>query len=515
MDNTPAYMQKENVTGYIFTESSGEYTLPDYQGEIRKILKVDTRILPSGKFAGGDRAEFAGVVSHTVIYSDAEGHLSAVNLDSDYEFSFPIDAADGCEFRADSTPDSVVCRLSGPRKLSLRTKIRSAVHVLTPKILCEELCGQASVGSVERRIESVNVMETHFPVSDDIILSDSETISGVSPEGLRVVYCTGDVLVRECKARDGSILCRGDVYLKCICTPDGQLPFPVSKKIPFETDIAAYIDESYEVLAYGRCSGVNVTVSADGGGGAVLTFDANATVECEMHRNASLPYVSDVFSTERACICEKKEISTNIFAGGGMGNFSIDGSALKSELGAEAASRIVDCIGKIEIESVENRHGRAAVNGKCNVCMIFCDAPDESGNAAMSSAEFSFPFRVDVDCKLPDGDFICECHGDVTNCRGRIDASSLIFDGEVAITVRATREETIRTVEKVEFSPEAYNDVRTGITIYYPSSGEDIWDVAKKYHVHPSSLAETNSLAGKDGDFSHISLDGAHNIIIA
>ena len=46
---------------------------------IRKIIKIDTKAIPSGKFIGGSKAEFAGIVAYTVIYSDSDGKLAAID----------------------------------------------------------------------------------------------------------------------------------------------------------------------------------------------------------------------------------------------------------------------------------------------------------------------------------------------------------------------------------------------------------------------------------------------------
>ena len=61
--NDNVVMQKDGAGEYIFTETSGDYILPDYLPEIRKILKVTSKVIPAGKFISGGKAEFAGTVS--------------------------------------------------------------------------------------------------------------------------------------------------------------------------------------------------------------------------------------------------------------------------------------------------------------------------------------------------------------------------------------------------------------------------------------------------------------------
>ena len=46
--------EKEYLTGReivgLRCESAGEYSLPDYNGDVKKILEVKTKVFPSGSF---------------------------------------------------------------------------------------------------------------------------------------------------------------------------------------------------------------------------------------------------------------------------------------------------------------------------------------------------------------------------------------------------------------------------------------------------------------------------------
>ena len=62
------YMQteKEYILGReinaLRCESVGEYSLPDYNGDVKKVLLVKTQVYPAGKFVGEDLLEFSGSV---------------------------------------------------------------------------------------------------------------------------------------------------------------------------------------------------------------------------------------------------------------------------------------------------------------------------------------------------------------------------------------------------------------------------------------------------------------------
>ena len=144
--NTPsgkANIQGDYAGGLIYCDCTGEFVLPDYLPEIRKIIRIDAKAIPSGKFIGSQKAEFAGIVAYTVIYAGAEGELSSTSLSSDYEFSCNLPSSSEGDFAivADTSVDNTVCRLFGPRKLSLRSTLKSRTHVYARNKI-SELGGQ-------------------------------------------------------------------------------------------------------------------------------------------------------------------------------------------------------------------------------------------------------------------------------------------------------------------------------------------------------------------------------------
>ena len=79
----------ERAGDKLRVESVGEYSVPDYQPQIRRILRVRTRVLPSGRYRRGGRIECAGLCVHTVLYSTDDASLATLDVTSEYNFSFP------------------------------------------------------------------------------------------------------------------------------------------------------------------------------------------------------------------------------------------------------------------------------------------------------------------------------------------------------------------------------------------------------------------------------------------
>ena len=140
----------------ISTEVSCDYVLPDYLGEVRKILFTEARCLPLPTYMNGEELSVSGTVAFRMIYNDAEGRLSSVEFTADYENCERSTAA-ATDVSAQSEIAGFSMRLLGPRKISAKARVSSDVKLISTEIL--ELSGSAAeLPTLETAKRSVCVM---------------------------------------------------------------------------------------------------------------------------------------------------------------------------------------------------------------------------------------------------------------------------------------------------------------------------------------------------------------------
>ena len=76
---------KERYIPAVISESSGEYTLPDYNTDVKRLLSINARAVPSSSFMDGETLECVGVVAYDIIYLDSENNLTHCEFTTDYE----------------------------------------------------------------------------------------------------------------------------------------------------------------------------------------------------------------------------------------------------------------------------------------------------------------------------------------------------------------------------------------------------------------------------------------------
>jgi len=104
--------------GAVGGEVSEDFVLPDYMPEVSRVLRLEYRAIPEGKYVGAGNLEFSGAVAYTVIYASGDSDICSVSLSSSYENKCEI-PSDARDIRVATAIERAFCRLLGPRNLSV------------------------------------------------------------------------------------------------------------------------------------------------------------------------------------------------------------------------------------------------------------------------------------------------------------------------------------------------------------------------------------------------------------
>ena len=121
---------KESRISAIHTESGCEYILPDYKGQIKKLLLFTAKPIEAGKYESEQGCSCSGIVEYKMLYYDANGDLTSLEFTSDYDFEVRCGAPIADSYVTTKVAASSV-RVLGPRKISVKCTLCSDVFVKT------------------------------------------------------------------------------------------------------------------------------------------------------------------------------------------------------------------------------------------------------------------------------------------------------------------------------------------------------------------------------------------------
>ena len=203
--------------GDVYTDTGTEYSLPDYLGDIRRILFTKADVLPSGKFESGESAEFSGIVNYSVLYVDAENKMSEASFSSDYDFAVKCGGRSvvGCSAKTGVSGFSL--KLIGPRKISVKAALTSSVELSCAQIL--EIEGDAFDGQENVEVRRAGARVRAVGISDSAEREYAEQLlhlDGAVADEISVCYTDCECRVDSAEVSGTELLLGGEIIARAL-----------------------------------------------------------------------------------------------------------------------------------------------------------------------------------------------------------------------------------------------------------------------------------------------------------
>lgn len=491
----------------ILTELSADVSLPDYLPEIKRLLRVRATVAPPDKYIGAGNAELSGRIDYSILYSGNDGALYSANESCEYKFNVPLEMSSDFELNegltcdVDSIPDTVVGRVAAPRRLSIKSRLRSRVRIRGTKLLEEQLPRESGNG-LQRLCGQTEVARCFVGVGEPLTLGD-EILTDADSADLRVISADAQVFVTEAVAGSGTVNCRGEVCLKLLCCHESA-PLPPSaltRRIPFSHAVAADgVEVNCDACADGVVTDLHVTVEE----GRILC-EAVLSLRARAQRNEHLAYTRDLYSTEAACETQRMTLTLPHAERCINGNFSLNTTMTLEEVGIRAGMIPVDLTLTPTVTALESEGGKNTLCGRCRVLAILCDGED------VTAQEFELPFRYQTEGEMSVTDY--DATVEPISCRARVDGERIAVDAELAVSLITRSEVSIETLTEATLG-DAIQPIGATVTVCYPSREDTLWSVAKRYRRAVSAISEQNGLAGSPAADSPDSLAGVKYLIV-
>ena len=497
-------------------ESSCEYILPDYMGDIKKLLASRARVIPTGKFVDGDSLLVSGSVEYEILYADSENKLTSVVTGSDYEMTVAIDGesyADAGEVYSVGMP---LVRVTGPRKLSVRSAVNARLTVNDGKK--EEIGGDAfSDGrELETLLSEVEYERCVFGKSHEREYAEEiARLREVKCEELEIVSSHARIRISDTHADTDCVSLKGEITVEGIIRNGDTPPFVVKKSFPFEE----------RVDTVGAASGMFTTAE-----GYITSLSCSALAEgeeCVIVANLITEYATSAYESYTEQVITDaylKEYGTDNSYGTLRYQKVVERLEKDLDLCFKISRSDIGCTELREIMgmSIDLRSVSAAQSGNtlrfegdAVICGVACEL-NENGKAVFLPIKQQTKFEADVNltCQIPE-----EAVFDYTLTPTDISVS---VDGEcVFVDCRATVRASVSQPKEITYlractvrEDERYELGRSRITVYYPTGEETLFSVAKRFHTTPARLAEDNGISESVFADASTSVLGKKRIII-
>ncbi len=478
-------------------DSGGDFSLPDYLPEIQRLLSVTPTVLPETKFLSGNVLELGGTMSYSVLYYGDDNTLACTSLVSEYnaDTALPVAVENVGDIICDCDIENTTCRVTGPRSLNIKTRLKS--RVMSDETVADEgtvigiddkKASEASAASVERLRLPVTSMTRSGGMTTGSATGEMTPPSDAS----KPVLCEGTMGVSYAESRDDGVLARGDIYVKCIFAESDGKSRCRKTKIPFEILIPVRnVTAGSKARAWGRVA--SVTVMPSGSADGSYSVSAEYDIEGESLAECETTLCCDAYSTELESENEMREaeLLRPLAFGGGQLTVSSD-AELKN---VSPAAFLVDIAGGVGPLQVSASDGKLTVAGSVKFKAII------EGESEMTAPEFEIPVKYEIPDRSGEGVSQSELQSRVScavlKTEGKLYDGKISVNAELCVSYEILEKQKKRFVTAVKLGAERKaDDGGTSVRVYFPQSDESLWSVCKKYHADRGRILRANNIEG-------------------
>lgn len=479
-------------------ESGCEYILPDYMGDIKKLLFYRAKAIPTGKFVGEGNVEVSGVVEYEVLYADSDGRLTAVNASSDFSESFSVDSERYVDSLEESKATNLKIRVTGPRKITMKAGVENLLTISEDGgfAVGGEAFSQNS-DTLEKCVKEIRLANSFFKKSGEREYAEViERLDYADKDDVEVISANAVTHVTEAVAMDGEIRLTGENLVSAILQIGEKPPFSVIKSIPFDEVISAEeVKSEMSVLANGVVLSATVSIGSEN---EECVAVANIITEygVEAVENTSVNVVLDAYLTDAPTKNEYSdtEFSESVF--NGIKDFYIE---VAQDREAEKTSELCAILAaSAEFRAVETslNKGSCEFCGELTVSGVGYEA-NVDGSITYVPVKIQVPFKEYVNLGCQNSEFsLLEYDLTVKDITPKIDADGLSVRCLASAKLSLLSEGKIKRLSSLERKEsEGENKDSSVVTVYYPKPNERLFDVAKRYRTTAKKIAEDNELS--------------------
>ena len=501
----------------VYTESAAEYVLPDYLGDVRKILFTSAEARPSGRFAGAGEVEFSGIVVYTVVYLDAENDISSVEFTSEYDYAVKCSGERYKDSLADTRVSNYQIRLIGPRKISAKASLVGSARVCESDTLSISGDALSFADDVEAATRTLHIRTTLISSSAEREYAEEiASLDGAIADEVKVIYSEAEAGVDNISFTDGEVSVKGKLRM-CAVIKNGEEPAYLAEKVVGYEESIPFEDatEDMKFIPVITVTSLKSSVNPEETGCSIVL---SGIVEFSVvgERNESVEVVVDSYLKSCECDNSYEDFSYSSLSDVIMQRFSHTAEIARAEIDSETLREVVFLSANPKVESITSLDKGVKITGEMRYSGVASEVTDDD-KISYVMLKFSSPFAVNVNLDCQNADNLrFETKVIASGAAASMDSEKIYASANLDVSVIAYEDRCERVLSssiRRDDMPVVARGSR--IAVYYPQKSDTLFSVAKKYHTSPTAIASSNSLTesvladGEDG-----SLTGVKKLII-
>lgn len=463
-----------------------EFTLPDFLPDINRILKCKAVSMISSKGINGTAINIDGCVTVTVIYLNDENKIFS------YEYQYPynksVDTKGNCDnvvLNCKSVCEYINCRAVTKRKIDIHGAVEIFIKCISKKSV--EVLSEFDDSDIE-------ILRTEIPSTTPmghsekyLLLEEEIEIGQGQPNILSLIKYDCSPVLKECRLMGGKAIVKGELQLSLLYTCEKGNIHTLKNTIPFSQilEIDGITDEC-------KCD-TKIVVSfmeikahtSSKGECRVFTLNGKLLITSDAYCENNVEIISDCFSKKYISEVMKKSMQIEKLKNSITEEFSCK---KKLEIENESISAVIDLWSEVQSVKYCFKDDNLVITGTITVGII---AINEESVPSYYEKGIEFEYKTHYDVK--NDNLWCEPEIEILSNNYTLTVDGIELRLELSVNVGIYLKQNISFVSDLNIDKNQINNSDDGaMVVYFASTGESVWEIAKKYSAGVEEIKRLN-----------------------
>lgn len=471
-----------------------DYNVPDTKNDIEKIVLSEGMVKVNEVKPVENYLRVQGYVEFRVLYV-AEGFDCAYEcLEGKLPFSemVYVDNTTGEKLEIKDIHVELQANLVHSRKVRMKAMVEMSLE--SERQIIEEIPTDLDCDcQIYKKQLPLELLKLKVSKKDMYRIKEEIMLSGTKESIGRMLW--SDVANRKMEARLSVDELRIEGELLAFCfyeSPDGKIDW-VEQSIPYQGRVECFdIDETMYHHVQAELDEIHVEVRADEDGEMRLIGVEGTLQLCiAVYEEEKVEVLEDVYSLEKQCVLEKKEIEYEQLILQNHSKCKIMERLMVPELNKEVL-QICHSSGVLRVDRMERGTDGVLVEGVMHVSFLYVKADDRT---PFDTWHGVVPFSHFIECEEKNTDF--QYH-----IASILEQLSITLQGGDEIEVKAVlsfqgffkRIGKKELIQNIHMEPLVLEEIekRPSIVGYTVKKGDDLWSLAKRYSTSIEAICEVN-----------------------
>lgn len=462
-----------------------EILISDYLPQVFKIVKCFAKMVVLQKQMQSGRLNLEGYLRCVVYYQGENGQgLCQTEQKLPFSRALELPALEFSSFSAvvGGETEYLNCRAVNQRRVEVRGAYEVAASIYT-QLQQEVVTAVSDCGAEQKQIPLAGVR--CLAGLDKLVTADNEFTFDEPPAA--ILDITGTAGVRELKVISGKAVVKGDIQAELAYRTGSenqlkgqQVTVPLHQILDIE-------GLAEDCRCFCTVEPVGFTVAednAEGEGKSRLTV--SAMLHLRAYRDYEVELVADVFSTQYETTTEPREIVAERL------EKQLDETVTVQTAGQlpDENARLLACFASFGAPEIAPVEGKAALRAR-GIVTAFCENSLSEIESYEKPVELALPLAEADRCEQ----LHTECWLSVENVACTASAGTLETTVTVKVEGVVLDRRAVSTVAGVTLGePLTPADPEISLRIYYAHEGEELFEIARRFHVSPRDMLSANGL---------------------